>query len=183
MTQNDDTPEVLLRMALTSPEHAHSRYPGYRLTQLVVARFDMDDAEALAFAQLAGHPADRSFNTGPRAFDDHLRWVIGEFDLSSLFVDDGPRRHHHAIRPKGYDAYADTVDAVAMERWRADYRGLRTEHQMLAASIIWLYRGGKDNRWLRRVPCTWNAADAVAEMHRHGVLSAWGTLIALYPGR
>jgi hypothetical protein len=33
---------------------------------------------------------------------------------------------------------------------RADYRAMTAAQQMLAASIIWLYRGGKDNRWLRR---------------------------------
>jgi hypothetical protein len=54
--------------------------------------------------------------------------------------------------------------------------------QMLAASIIWLYRGGKDNRWLRRVPCTWHAADAIDEMRRRDVLTDWGCLICLYPG-
>jgi hypothetical protein len=182
MSPNDNTPEMLLRMALASPEEAHDRYPGYRLTRLVVARFDMNDAEALAFARLTGHTENRDLRTGPRAFDDHLRAVIGQFGLTPLFTDDGPGLHHHAIRPKGYDYYVDQVDAVAMERWRADYRGMRAERQMLAASIVWLYRGGKDNRWLRRVLCTWHAAGAVAEMHQRGVLGAWGTLIALYPG-
>jgi hypothetical protein len=169
-------------MSLASPEEALDRYPGYRLTRLVVARFDMDDAEALAFAHVTGHTEVRTLNVGPRAFDAHLRWVIGHFGLDPLFTDDGPGQHHHAIRPKGYDCYAERVDPAVMERWRADYRGMHAERQMLAASIVWLYRGGKDNRWLRRVPCTWHAAAAVAEMYGRGVLGAWGTLIALYPG-
>jgi hypothetical protein len=42
--------------------------------------------------------------------------------------------------------YVGQVDAVAMERWRADYRGMGAERQMLAASIVWLYRGGKDTK-------------------------------------
>lgn len=182
MTQIDNTPETLLRMTLTCPEQAHERYSGYRLSQLVAARFDMNDAEALAFARLADHRGVSNLDAGPRAFDNHLRWVLEQFDLWPLFADDGPGRQHHAIRPKGYDYYADMVDAAAMERWRADYRGMRPERQMLAASIIWLYRGGKDNRWLRRVPCTWHATGAVTEMYRQGVLAPWGTLIALYPG-
>jgi hypothetical protein len=182
MSSNEATPEILLRMALASPEEAYDRFPDYRLTRLVAARFDMNDAEALAFARLAGHTEHDDLKIGPRAFGDHLRWVIIHFGLARLFADDGPRLHHHAIRPKGYDYYAGQVDAVAMERWRAHYRGMRAERQMLAASIVWLYRGGKDNRWLRRVPCTWHAAGAVAVMQQHGVLSAWGTLIRLYPG-
>lgn len=173
---------MLPRMALGCPGEARARYSGYRLTQLVAARFDMDDAEASAFARLAGNAQNGDLNVGPGAFDKHLRWVIDRFGLWLLFRDDGPGQRHHAIRPTGYDYHADKVDAVGMERWRADYRGMAPERQILAASIIWLYRGGKDNRWLRRVPCTWDAADAVAEMHRRGVLGAWGRLVALYPG-
>jgi hypothetical protein len=70
----------------------------------------------------------------PRSFDEHLRRMITRFWLWPLFSHDGPGRHHHAIRPKGYDYYADMVDAGAMERWRADHRGMGPERQMLAAS-------------------------------------------------
>ena len=115
-------------------------------------------------------------------FNNHLRDAIVRFGLTSLFCDNGPGRHHHAIRPTGYDYHADAVDAWGMERWRADYRAMAEAQQMLAASIIWLYRGGKDKRWLRRVPCTWHAADAIDEMRRRDVLTDWGCLISLYPG-
>jgi hypothetical protein len=125
MTPDDNTPETLLRMALANPEEAHGRYPDYRLTRLVMARFDMDDAEALAFARLTGRAEDRDFKIGPRTFDNHLRRVIGQFGLAPLFTDDGPGLHHHAIRPKGYDYYADQVDPAAMERWRTEYRAMR----------------------------------------------------------
>jgi hypothetical protein len=69
-----------------------------------------------------------------------------------------------------------------MEKWRADYRAMSSAQQMFAATIIWLYRGGKDNRWLRRVPCTWHAVDAIGEMRRSNILADWGILVALYPG-
>ena len=69
-----------------------------------------------------------------------------------------------------------------MERWRADFRGMSQEQQMLAASIIWLYRAAKDNIWLRRVPCTWHAADAVDCMKSNNVLHDWARLLALYRG-
>jgi hypothetical protein len=72
--------------------------------------------------------------------------------------------------------------ADAVERWRADYRAMTSAQQMLAATIIWLYLGGKDNVRMRRVPMTWRAADAIAEMRRCDALADWGTLIALYLG-
>jgi hypothetical protein len=106
--------------------------------------------------------------------------MIRRFELASLFGDDGPGRRHHAIRPTGYDYHADQVNAGTMERWRASYRAMASARQMLAASIIWLYRGGKDNRWLRRVPCT--HGDAIAEMQSGAVLYDWSRLLALYPG-
>jgi len=39
-----------------------------------------------------------------------------------------------------------------METWRADYRNMHSVQQMFAASIIWLYRWGKDRVWLRGYP-------------------------------
>ena len=53
---------------------------------------------------------------------------------------------------------------------------------MMAASIIWLYRAGKDNVWLRRVPCTWHAADAIDRLNAAGAFGDWARLYALYPG-
>ena len=174
--------QTLLSLALADPERAKERFPAYRLSQLVTARFDMDDVEATIFANLARPPATARLLHDPAPFNDHLRDAIERFGLTSLFCDNGPGRHHHAIRPPGYDYHADAVDAWGMERWRADYRSMTAAQQMLAASIIWLYRGGKDNRWLRRVPCTWHAADAIDEMRRRDVLTDWGRLISLYPG-
>jgi hypothetical protein len=117
-----------------------------------------------------------------RPFDHHLRYVIVRYGLEALFCDDGHGPYHHAIRPTGYDFYRDEVIPAGMEKWRADYRGIPDELQMLAASIIWLCGAGKDNVWLRRVPCTWHAGDAIACMNATGVLGDWARLCALYPG-
>jgi hypothetical protein len=174
--------QTLLSLALADPERAKERFPAYRLTQLVTTRFDMDDVEATIFANLARSPATVRLLLGAAPFNDHLRDAIERFGLTSLFCDNGPGRYHHAIRPTGYDYHADVVDAWGMESWRADYRAMTAAQQMLAASILWLYRGGKDNRWLRRVPCTWHAADAIDEMRWRDVLADWGRLISLYPG-
>jgi len=74
--------------------------------------------------------------------------VISRYSLTGLFrdVDHGP--HHHAIKPSGYDDDADAVSPKAMAQWRATYRALPEPHQIIAATIIWLYRGGPDTVWL-----------------------------------
>ncbi len=178
---SDDVVRTLLSLASSDPVGAKERFPDYRLTRLVLDRFDMDDAEASVFIDLTGATAPAHV-LGGTPFNDHLRTSIDHLALTNLFCDDGPGRHHQAIRPTGYDHHVDAVDAAAMEKWRADYRAMSPAQQMFAATIIWLYRGGKDNRWLRRVPCTWHVVDAVGEMRRSDILADWGILVALYPG-
>jgi hypothetical protein len=178
---DDDDVRALLSLALSDPSKARDRFPNYRLTRLVLTRFDMDDVEASVFIALTEATAPETV-LGGTPFNDHLRTSIDRFALTELFRDDGPRRHHQAIRPTGYDYYVGAVDAAAMEKWRAVYRAMSPAQQMFAATIIWLYRGGKDNRWLRRVPCTWQAVDAVGEMQRSDILADWGILVSLYPG-
>jgi hypothetical protein len=177
----DDDVRALLSLASSDPSKAKERFPDYRLTRLVLTRFDMDDAEASVFIDLTEATAPETV-LGGTPFNDHLRTSIDRFALTDLFCDDGPGRHHQAIRPTGYDYYVDAMDAAAMGKLRADYRAMSPAQQMFAATIIWLYRGGKDNRWLRRVPCTWHAVDAIGEMRRSGILADWGILVSLYPG-
>ena len=177
----DDDVRALLSLALSDPRKARDRFPDYRLTRLVLTRFDMDDVEASVFIDLTEATAPESV-LGGTPFNDHLRTSIDHLGLTDLFCNEGPGRHHQAIRPTGYDYYVEAVDAAAMEKWRADYRAMSPAQQMFAATIIWLYRGGKDNRWLRRVPCTWHAVDAVGEMQRSGILADWGILVSFYPG-
>src|SRR5258708_24814495 len=98
----------------------------------------MDDEEVTLFSGLAKTIASQPLSYGSAQFDEHLRAVIGRTGLTPLFRDDGPGRHHHAVRPSGYDYNADEVDAWGMERWRGDYRAMSTARQMVAASIIWL---------------------------------------------
>jgi hypothetical protein len=151
-----------------------------RLSNLVVQRFDMDGDEALRFALACG--GDRAAKTGHEPFDRHLRSVILRYGLTRLFHDNGQYPHHHAIKPTGYDYDADAVIPEAMAQWRATYRALPEAHQMIAATIIWLYRGGPDTVWLRRVAVAWPAADAIALLCATGALPDWGLLVSLYPG-
>jgi hypothetical protein len=175
-------PLTLIELAVRSPEVARERFPNYRLTKMVASRLEMNDADIAKIAAILQtgevHP---SFGD-PRPFDHQLRHVIFCHGLESLFVDDGPGTYHHVIRPRGCDFHHDTVIPDGMEQWRAEYRAMSDERQMLAASIVWLYRAGKDTRWLRRVPCTWHAADAIGQMQSARVLIDWARLFALYPG-
>ncbi len=129
-----------------------------------------------------GSPIKGPFQHHPRPFDAHLRQVLSAYRLGRLFRDDGPGQHHHQIRPAGYDYREDVVCALGMELWRADYRAMEPVRQIMAATAIWLYRGGADSRWLRRVPCVWSASEALQELERAGSLEDWLKLVVLYPG-
>ena len=167
-----------LHAAIIGPADRRQALSGMRLSALVLSRLDMKvrDVEGLIDDDA------ESFGTADRSFDACLRSVIADFGLTPLFVDDGPGLHHHAVRPRAYDFAAGEVEPAGMERWRAEYRGMEPARQMLAATILWLYRGKRDFCWLRRVPCDWDAAAAVDELKRVGALQRWGALVALYPG-
>jgi hypothetical protein len=170
--------ETPLHMAITGSAGRWDALAGMRLSAVVLSRLDLyggDVATLLDGDTEAPGGADRAFDAG-------LRGLITDYGLAPLFVDDGPGQHHHAVRPGGYDFAAGEVDPLGMERWRADYRAMEPALQMLAATILWLYRGKRDFCWLRRVPCDWDAATAVDEMESAGVLQRWGALIARYPG-
>jgi hypothetical protein len=161
-----------------APKLSEWRLDG-RLSALVASRFDMDDDEAHRFALACGRAVATA---GHASFDRHLRDVIWRYRLVTLFQDVGGGRHHQAIKPAGYDYDADAVIPEAMAEWRATYRALPEPHQMMAATIIWLYRGGPDTVWLRRVAVAWPAAYAIEVLREHRTLVDWGQLIALYPG-
>lgn len=151
-----------------------------RLSKLVALRFDMDDDEARRFALACGNAAATTARHA--SFDRHLRRAILQYRLTNLFQDIGSGRHHQAIKPTGYDHIEDVVIPDAMAQWRATYRALPETHQMMAATIIWLYRGGPDTVWLRRVAVAWPAAYAIGVLREDGALADWGLLVALYPG-
>jgi hypothetical protein len=86
------------------------------------------------------------------------------------------------MRSRGEDYDADAVIPETMALWRATYRALPETHQMIAATIIWLYRGGPDTVWLRRVPVAWPATDAIALLRAAAALPDRGLLVSRYPG-
>jgi hypothetical protein len=174
--------EILMLLASVDSAAAVQAFPNFRLTRLIEARFDMGPLEASIFLKLCGAAPMPTWLHADAAFHRHLLQTLDRYGLASLFVDDAPGGHHHAMRPRGYDYSVDAVDPQGMETWRADYRRMQPAQQMLVASLIWLYRGGKDHVWLRRVPCTWQAADALRVLGESGALPDWGRLIFLFPG-
>ena len=175
-------PLQVIRLSIDSADAARRQYPGYRLTRLVGARLELDEKDIERLCDMLGLDLLRPVVGASRPFDHHLRHVIALYELGALFSDDGHAPYHHAIRPTGYDYHRDAVDPHGMELWRADYRAMPDVRQMMAASILWLYRAGKDNVWLRRVPCTWHAAEAIACLRANGAFEDWARLYALYPG-
>lgn len=174
--------ERLLSIALADPRATVEAFPNFRLTRLVEARFDMDPREARIFLDLCGSAPMLTPLHADAAFHDHLLHTLDRYGLAHLFVAGAPGAHHHGLRPRGYDYLVDAVDPHGMEAWRADYRRMQPTQQMFAASIIWLYRGGKDHVWLRRVPCTWQAVDALRVLRENDALPDWGRLMFLFPG-
>lgn len=180
--ENLPEPLEVIHLSLKSIQAAQERFPGYRLTRLVGSRLELDDADIGRLSSILGVDFLQPVSSVSRPFDSHLRDVIARYGLETLFRDDGHAPYHHAIRPTGYDFHRDEVIPTGMEQWRADYRHMPEARQMMAASIIWLYRAGKDNVWLRRVPCTWHAADAIERLRAAGAFGDWARLYALYPG-
>jgi hypothetical protein len=142
----------------------------------------MQALEASIFLELCGGAPMPPPRHADAAFNGHLLQTLDQYGLAHLFVNDAPGGNHHTMRPRGYDYSVDAVDPKGMEIWRADYRKMRPERQMIKASIIWLYRGGKDHVWLRRVPCNWQATEALQVLRESGALPDWGRLIFLFPG-
>jgi hypothetical protein len=175
-------PLAIVQLALRSPGEAKALFPSYRLIRFVASRLQWDGLDMESFSEIFELNRVNPLIEQRRPFDYQLRHVIARYKLQSLFSDDGPGPYHHAIRPTGYDFRSDAVIPTDMESWRAEYRGMASYCQMLAASIIWLYRGGKDNCWLRRVPCTWHVVDALHDMRSAGAIADWAWLLVLYPG-
>jgi hypothetical protein len=175
-------PISLIGQASESSATAALKYPGYRFSKLVLARLDTDDADISDLGALLDADLLSPVEMRPPLFDQQLRHLISNWTLGALFREDGVGTYHHVIRPRGYDFDSDAVIPVEMERWRADYRMMEPVRQMIAASIVWLYRGIDDNRWIRRIPSTWHAADAIQCLKHGSALVDWARLFALYPG-
>jgi hypothetical protein len=143
----------------------------------------MDGREMCALAAMCGANIDSLPEGSGRVpvFAAHLLDVIARYELNPLFTRVPDRAVNGIdVRPRGIDWRTEQVDAEEMLEWRR-YKALLPVRQMMAVTIITLYRGELDKTWLARLPSTWHAADAVAALLEAGALRDWGRLVALYP--
>ncbi|UXU85522.1 hypothetical protein [Burkholderia sp. S-53] len=152
-----------------------------RLDRLVAGSLDLGGHEALVLEELAGGTRATTMRT-PAQFFTALKQAITELRLSSLFCSSSQGEFHRGICPAAYDERSGEHHPAEMAEWRAAFRAMAPERQMMAATIVWMYRSGADSIWLRRVPCTWRANEALRYMHDAGCLTIWIRLIARFPG-
>ncbi|MFM0718941.1 hypothetical protein PQQ73_21655 [Paraburkholderia strydomiana] len=169
-----------IKLGLSPQDSIASRFDDMKLEALVLALFDMDVSEAAQMDVLSD--SETPFKRCQESFFETLKQVIGQLRLFRLFACTRDGEHHRSIVPAAYDEWTGEHHPKEMACWRADFRAMRPDQQMMTATIIWLYRSGSDSIWLRRVPCTWKASEALHYMHDAGCLAQWLQLIARYPG-
>jgi hypothetical protein len=160
------TVESAVRAALAAPRIEGDVASGSRFRDLVIRCLALDDDAARSASE----------------FCHQLRATIATFRLGLLFAWDGEGEHHRTMIPRGYHRETGAIIEAEMMQWRADYRSLAPERQMLAATVVWLYQQGADSTWLRRVPCTWGAAEALHYLRDAGCLPQWQRLVTTCPG-
>ena len=157
-----------------------SRLDHMRLEELVLGLLNLNENEAAQVESLTGSEA--LFELCPEQFYAMLQQAIQQFRLFKLFARTRDGQYHRSICPAAYNEVTGEHHPQEMARWRANFRAMSPEQQMMAATIIWLYRSGPDSIWLRRVPCTWKASEGLHYMHDSGSLAVWLKLVARYPG-
>ncbi len=184
---HSQAPVAVAGFAMVSPTFARGRFPDWSFINLIQKRPAMDETEVMAFAAVCGIAVKPPFWSRPGPFAAHLWDVIGRYHLEPFFerVERAfGNGDHYFMRPRGFDwnnaEQSELPNGLA--NWRAAYRKLDTPHQLMVATILQLYRQGKDQYWMVRVPKTWLAADGVDELRRAGFLADWARLYALYPG-
>lgn len=168
------------RRGLLPKEEATSHLGEIRLEDLVLRVLDLDIEEAARLDALAD--SDTPFERSPERFHEALQRAIRQLRLFKLFARTNDGDHHRSVCPAAYNERTGEHYAEEMASWRADFRAMSPEQQMVAATLVWMYRAGPDSIWLRRVPCTWKASEALHYMRDTGCLAVWLQLVARYPG-
>lgn len=169
-----------INLGLPAQEAVTSRLDEMRLEDLVLGLLDLDPDEAAQMESLSGSEAP--FERCPESFYETLQQAIRQLRLFGLFARTHDGEYHRSVCPAAYNERTGEHYAEEMARWRADFRAMTPEQQMVATTIVWMYRTGPDSIWLRRVPCTWKASEALHYMHDTGCLAVWLQLVARYPG-
>lgn len=172
---------ALIVGALYADARAPQRHALVRLSTLVTRSLDMQSDEGRVVWALSDAPARQMERTAPY-FHVTLVEAMERLRLQHLFASSSAGEHHRSICPAAYNERSGEIYPVEMAQWRADFRAMAPARQMVAASIVWMYQSGPDSTWLRRVPCTWMATEALRHLRDAGCLSVWLRLIATFPG-
>lgn len=168
------------KLRLLSMNSSLSRLDEVKFRDIVLALLELDKDEARYMHSLS--ESETSFKRCPECFHEVLEQAIHQFKLFKLFARANDGEYHRMILPAAYNERTGQHYPEEMARWRSDFRAMNPEQQMMTATIVWMYRGGPDSIWLRRVPCSWKASEAVHYMHDTGCLGLWLQLMASYPG-
>ena len=169
-----------VRLGVLPRNAATSRLDEIRLEDLVLGLLDLDCDEAARLASLSG--SGPSFERCAERFHGTLQEAIRQLRLFKLFTRTHDDELHRSICPAAYDERTGEHYPEEMARWRAAFRAMAPEQQMLTTTIVWMYRHGPDRIWLRRISCTWRASEALYYMQDSGCLALWLKLVARYPG-
>lgn len=157
-----------------------SRLDDMRFEDLVLGLLDLDIEEAARMESLVD--SSTPFERSPARFYEALQQALRQLRLFKLFVRAHDGDYHRSVCPAAYNQRTGEHHPEGMARWRADFRAMAPEQQMVAATLVWMYRAGPDSIWLRRVPCTWRASEALHSLRDSGCLTLWLQLVARYPG-
>lgn len=147
----------------------------------------MDGEEIMTFAALGGVARLPPWSEHEHAFGIAVWRAVDKYDLHELFTHAPscrPPPSYHALRPRGFDWTSPEWPEIpgAILQWRRQYKSLSLARQLVAATVLTLYRGEVDRVWLNRVPKAWPAADGIVALRDAGALMDWTELVALYPG-
>lgn len=165
---------------LLSRRFSASRLDEMKLKDFVLELMQIDIYETRQIERLSAGTAESART--PESFYEALQLCIRELQLFKLFTNSEQGEFHRSLCPAAYNERTGEHYPQEMAQWRADFRSMRPDQQMVAATIVWIYRGGSDSIWLRRVPCTWKASEALHYMRDAGCIGMWLQLITKYPG-
>jgi len=182
-------PAALAAYAAVDPTFAGGRFPGLTLTKLVdkVPSMDGEEYTALALACGAEAPTFESSEHRQRVFGQVLLDIMERYELWGCFErvkPYGSEGDHYSVRPIGFD-WARNWEPVPerLKAMRKAYRSMTPVQQVMALTVLHLYRQGTDTRFLvGGCPTKILAADAMKVLQSNSAAAVWGNLVSHYAG-
>jgi hypothetical protein len=168
------------KLGLPPPDATASYLDEMQFEDLVLGLLDLNIEEAAQLGALSDF--DTPFERSSVRFYETLQQAVRQLRLFKLFARTHDGEYHRGICPAAYNERTGEHYPEEMACWRADFRAMSPEQQMVATTIVWMYRCGPDSVWLRRVPCTWKASEALHYLRDTDCLAEWLQLVARYPG-